>query len=251
VQSPPSQAPFEAAIGDTLQLQTGAIRDRNGNPVPDGTVVQFNQRDRIQGTVSIIAEVPTMDGIARLDYVLEARTGPGQFRITALAGEANISQEVDILIEDQAQVAIIVPTAAPTATPTPTQTPTVTITPNATPTAPPTATPPPPLPPEEPGIRIALSELEMLLTLLTGLVAVVAGALLFGSSDHSEIERAGRLLWAVIGALLFYIYFILGLPGAELLGSLGSWSGLLSTLFGGAAGWMLYQVVRNYRLSHS
>ncbi len=31
VQSPPSQAPLEAAIGDTLHLQTSMIRDHNGN----------------------------------------------------------------------------------------------------------------------------------------------------------------------------------------------------------------------------
>ncbi len=251
VQSSPSQAPLDAAIGDTLKLQTGVIRDRNGNQVPDGTIVQFVQRDRIQGTVNIIAEVPTVDGMSRLDYVLEARTGPGQFRITAVAGKAEISQEVDISIEDQAQVAIIVPTAAPTATATPTQTPTATIVPSATPTPPPTSTPMPILPPEEPGIRIALSELEMLLTLFTGLIIVVTGALLLGSSDEPIADRAGGLLWAVIGSLLFYIYFLLGLPGSQLIENLGNWSGLLTTLIGGTAGWLLYQAMRNYRVSLS
>jgi beta-N-acetylhexosaminidase len=251
VQSPPSQAPLEAAIGDTLQLQTGVIYDRNGNPVPDGTIVQFVQRDRIQGTVNIIAEIPTIDGTSRLDYVLEARTGPGKFRITAVAGDADISQEVDISIEDEAQVAIIVPTAAPTATATPTQTPTATVVPSATPTPPPTATPLPTLPPEEPGIRIALSELEMLLTLFTGLIAVLTGALLLGHSDDTVAERAAGLLWAVIGALLFYIYYMLELPGSELIENLGNWSGLLTTLIGGIAGWLLYQVLRNYRISHA
>jgi beta-N-acetylhexosaminidase len=251
VQAPPSQAPLDAAVGDTLQLQTGVIRDRNGNSVPDGTIVQFVQRDRIQGTVSIITEAPTKDGTARLDYVLEARTGPGQFRITAVAGEANISQEVDISIEDEAQVAIIVPTAVPTATATPTHTPTATAAPSATPTPPPTATPLPILPPEEPGIRIALSELEMLLTLFTGLIVVVTGTLFLGSSDDTVTERAGGLLWAVIGALLFYIYYMLELPGSGLIESLGNWSGLLTTLIGGAAGWLLYQAMRNYKISLS
>ena len=251
VQSPPSQAPLEAAIGDTLQLQTGVIHDRNGNPVPNGTIVQFVQRDRIQGTFNIIAEVPTIDGTSRLDYVLEARTGPGKFRITAVAGGADISQEVDISIEDEAQVAIIVPTDAPTATATPTQTPTATAVPSATPTPPPTATPLPIPPPEEPGIRIALSELEMLLTLFTGLIAVLTGALLLGPSDDTVAERAAGLLWAVIGALLFYIYYMLELPGSQLIENLGNWSGLLTTLIGGIAGWLFYQATRNYRISHS
>ena len=49
IQSPPSAEPLEAAIGDTLHLQTGIIRDRNGNPVPDGTLVQFNQIGQLRG----------------------------------------------------------------------------------------------------------------------------------------------------------------------------------------------------------
>ncbi len=250
-QSPPSQAPLEAAIGDTLQLQTGVIRDRNGNQVPDGTIVQFVQRDRIQGTVSIIAEVPTVGGTSRLDYVLEARTGPGKFRITAAAGEAGISQEVDISIEDEAQVAIIVPTQAPTSTSTPTQTPTSTLEPTLTATPRPTSTPVPPLTPEEPGIRIVLSELEMLLTLFTGLIAVVVGVLILSQYEASVAERISVLLWAIIGALLFYIYYLLGLPGSDLIQSLGNWSGLLTTLLGGAAGWLLHQATSSYRLSHT
>ncbi|MCZ7668880.1 MAG: hypothetical protein M5U34_17600 [Chloroflexi bacterium] len=86
-QSPASEAPLKTAVGDTLTLQTGVITDRNGNPVPDGTNVQFIRVDRIQGTVNIIDNVPTLNGMARLDYVLEARTGPGQFRITAVSNE--------------------------------------------------------------------------------------------------------------------------------------------------------------------
>jgi beta-N-acetylhexosaminidase len=252
VQSPPSQAPLDAAIGDTLHLQTGIIRDRNGNLVPNGTIVQFVQRDRIQGTVNIIAEVPTENGTSRLDYVLEARTGPGQFRITASAGEATISQEVDISIEDEAQVAIIVPTTVPTATATPTTTPTATTVPSATPTPSPTATPlPPPPPPSEPGIRIALSELEMLLTMFTGLVIIVSATLLFGSENLSTADRTGALLWSVIGALLVYLYYTLQLPGADLIGDLGNWAGLATTLLGGAVGWLVYQTTRGFRVSRT
>ena len=249
VQAPPSQAPLDAAIGDTLHLQTGKIRDKNGNSVPDGTIIQFIQSDRIQGTVNIISEVPTQQGIARLDYVLARQTGPGQFRITAKAGEANISQEVDISIEDEAQVAIIVPTTAPTFTATPTMTPLPTLTPTATPTSIPTSTPQPPLPPEEPGIRIALSELEMLLTMFTGLIVVITGTLLFGQDNQNLIDRSGSSLWAIIGALLFYIYFMLELPGAGILANLGNWSGLITTVLGGLIGWLLYKVTASYRLS--
>ncbi len=249
IQAPPSQAPLDAAIGDTLHLQTGIIVDKNGNPVPNGTIVQFIQSDRIQGTINIIAEVPTEDGMARLDYVLAAQTGPGQFRITAQSGEAEISQEVDISIEDEAQVAIIVPTSIPTATPTPTNTPEPTATPTATPTIAPTATPEPPPVPREPGIRIGLSELEMLLTMFTGLIVVIIGTLFVGQDDEGLQDRTSHTLWAVIGALLFYIYFMLGLPGSTLLESLGNWSALLTTLAGGLAGWFLFRAIYSPRLS--
>lgn len=251
IRSSPSQAPLEAAIGDTLQLQTGIIRDHNGHQVPDGTMVQFFQRDRIQGTVNIIAETSTAEGIARLDYVLEARTGPGKYRITAVAGEANISQEVDISIEDEAQVAIIVPTAAPTSTATPTLMPTATAEPSSTPTPPPTATALAALPPDEPGIRIGLSELEMLLTFFVGLFTVVVGALVFSQNNTTVSERFGALLWAVIGAVLFYLYYLLELPGAELISGLGNWSAMVTTVTGGIGGWLLHQTLRNYSLSHS
>ncbi|MBE2196994.1 MAG: hypothetical protein IAE79_00190, partial [Anaerolinea sp.] len=112
VQSPPGEAPLDASVGDTLHLQTGVIRDQNGNAVPDGTIVQFIQQDRIQGLVNIIANVSTSNGLAVFDYILEARTG--QFRITAVSGDATRSQAVDIIIEDDAQVRIITPTPAPT-----------------------------------------------------------------------------------------------------------------------------------------
>jgi len=143
---------------------SGVIRDHNGNQVPSGTLVQFIQQDRTQGPLNIIAEQPTTDGIARFGYALEASTGPGQFYITAASGDATISQAVDISIEDEAEVIIVVPTTAPTPTMTPSPTPTVTPSPT------PTATPVPPPEPQEPGIRIALSELEMLLSMLTGLM---------------------------------------------------------------------------------
>ena len=116
IEAPSRQEPLASAIGDTLRLQTGVIFDRNGRAVPDGTLVRFILRNRVQGTVTILGDRPTTGGIAQLDYVLDASMGPGQFRITAESGAATVSQEVDIVIEEDAQLAIIVPTAAPTTT---------------------------------------------------------------------------------------------------------------------------------------
>ncbi len=252
IQSPPSQEPLDAAIGDTLQLQTGVIRDRNGNQVPDGTIVHFVQQDRIQGTLNIIAEESTTGGVARLGYVLEASTGPGQFRITATSGEATISQAVDISIEEEAEVVIVVPTSAPTPTMTPSPTATNTFVPTATATIPPTNTPvPPPPAPEEPGIRIGLSEVEMVLSMLSGLMIFSVFALILGRGEESINQRAGGLLWGLVCGLLLYIYVILQLPGTEWILDLGNWAGLAATLIGAVTGWLLYQLLTSNILQQS
>jgi beta-N-acetylhexosaminidase len=241
-QAPPREQPLDVSIGDTLRLQTGVIRDRNGHPVPDGTIVQFIQRDRIQGLVNIIEEAATRQGIAQLDYVLETRTGPGQFRITAVSGEATQSQEVDIFIEGEALVAILTPEPTPTPTPTPTA-----VSPTSTPTPTPTASPTsPPLPveagpPPEPGINILLSDFWMLLSLFMGLTATFAIGLFFARTRSVPLaQQLSWLLWGIVGGLLVYNYYALGLPGTAVLLDLGSWAGLLTTLLGGLLGLSIF-----------
>jgi beta-N-acetylhexosaminidase len=242
-QSPSQAEPQAAAIGNTLQLQTGVIRDRNSHPVPDGTLVRFVLRDRVQGTVTIIGDRPTSDGVAQLDYVLDARMGPGQFRITAESGEATVSQEVDIVIEDEAQLAIIVPTALPTQTPEPTPSPTPTPQPTEPPTqVPPTATPA--TPPEDPSaaLREQLERVRAAAAMMGGLLATsVFGLVLNRSQRANASSGVGRLLWGLVGALLVYNYFALGLPGAETLARYGSTAALAVTVLGGLAGLLLYR----------
>ncbi len=241
-QSPSSEAPLETSVGDTLRLQTGIIRDRNGHPVPDGTMVQFIQRDRIQGTLNIIAEAPTSNGVAQLDYVLQASTGPGKFRITAVSGDAQTSEEVDILIEGEAQVAVITPTPAPTDTPTLTATPTETPIPTDTPIPPATATAVPPIePPDEPILSIALSEFTMLFAVFGGLVMVGILGYMLGLRYRMNLTwQVGWVLWGLAGALLIYIYYALSLPGTAVFASFGVWSGLITTVLGGVIGLFTY-----------
>lgn len=244
IQAPSSQESVALAIGDTLYLRTGVILDHNGNPVPDGTLVRFVLRDRVQGTVNIIGDRPTVNGTAQLDYVLDARMGPGQFRITAESGSATLSQEVDIAIQENAQLAIISPTPAPTDTPSPTATPTETPAPTLTPTPPPpTATPSPPEPEPEAGLLIGLTQLRSLLTVIGGLIAVTLLVLYFDGrvSTSSLTRRTGSVLWAVTGGLLVYNYFALGLPGAAVVQGLGVVGGSLLILAGGAVGFLLYR----------
>jgi len=244
IEAPSRQEPLASAIGDTLRLQTGVVVDHNGRPVPDGTLVRFILRNRVQGTVTVLGDRPTTNGVAQLDYVLDASMGPGQFRITAESGEARVSQEVDIVIEQDARLAIIVPTAAPTDMPPPEPTPTLTPEPTAT-TAPqpPPATPVTPVPDREPGWLIERSQLISLLGVLVGIGAIaVAGVYLnWRDATPALAQRVGRVLWGLTGGLLVYNYYALGLPGAGLFAALGSLAGLILILAGGAGGLLLYR----------
>jgi hypothetical protein len=186
--------------------------------------------------------------VAQLDYVLDASMGSGQFRITAESGAATLSQEVDISIEENAQLAIIIPTAAPTLTATPSPTPTVTPVPTSTSPPQPTTvvTPEASGPNSEGGWLIGMSELRSLLGVFTGLLAI--GFLGYYVNRRlrttSLVQQLGRLLWGIIGGLLLYNYYALGMPGASLFSGLGSLAGLLLILVGGVGGLFLYRPYR-------
>ena len=244
IEAPSRQEPLVSEIGDTLRLQTGTVVDRNGRPVPDGTLVRFILRNRVQGTVTILGDRPTTGGVAQLDYILEASMGSGQFRITAESGEATVSQEVDIVIEEDAQLAIIIPTSAPTELPEPSPTPTE--------TPPPTATQQPPLPTVTPassptdgdsGRALGLSEVRSLLGVMTGLLTIGVVAMIADRRLRTPTltQRIGRLLWVITGGLLVYNYYALGMPGSDFFTTFGSVAGLVLVTAGGFAGLLLYR----------
>ena len=235
-QTPPGSEPLELTPGDTLRLQTSVIRDRNGRQVPDGTLVQFTLQDRIQGYYSVIGQLPTHEGRATFDYVLEARTG--QFRITVSAGEAQASQEVDIAIGDNVSVVVNTPTPTPTATPTSTPTPMPTVTPTSTltPVASPTAVAEEYLNGSGDNTAV-LSGLERFFGLITGLFIISLVAVVITQENENDLTRRIQCgLWGVIGALVSYNYAILGLPGTAFMLSLGAWGGLITAVVGGLLG---------------
>ncbi len=251
VQSSAETDPLPVAVGDTLQLQTGVIIDRNGNPVPDNTIVRFIEWDRIAGARSIIGEAPTRNGVARWDYLLVARTEGGKFRIGVEAGNAVISQELDISVSNSAEgevkLEIINPTPAPTDTPTPTLMPSPTSSLTPEPTNLPPATPLAPTGVDrEPGLVIELSEFLMLMAVTTGLMLVIGMATVAGRRQRLNLEQQlGWLLWGAAGGLLFYLYYALGLPGTAVFTNLGIWMGLVTTLTGGLTGLFAYHL-RHY-----
>ena len=249
----PDDEPFAVSVGDTLRLQTEIILDNNGNPVPDGTLVRFRQRDRVAGLENIIDEVPTVDGMAQLDYVLEARTEGGQFRIVVEAGTATVSQEIDIIVGPiesggEAQISIIDPTPQPTPTNTPPPTVAATATTPATDAPEPTSTSAQTaVIPQEPGIRIELSEFWLLTAVLAALLVSGGTALTLSRQQDVSLEKQiGWPLWTMVGGLLAYIYFALGLPGTAALGELHMGSGFLTTLLGGMVGLLLYWIWQKF-----
>ena len=249
----PDDEPFAVSVGDTLRLQTEIILDNNGNPVPDGTLVRFRQRDRVAGLENIIDEVPTVDGMAQLDYVLEARTEGGQFRIVVEAETATVSQEIDIIVGPiesggEAQISIIDPTPQPTPTNTPPPTVAATATTPATDAPEPTSTSAQTaVIPQEPGIRIELSEFWLLTAVLAALLVSGGTALTLSRQQDASLEKQiGWPLWTMVGGLLAYIYFALGLPGTAALGELHMGSGFLTTLLGGMVGLFLYWIWQKF-----
>lgn len=98
--------------GDNLVLQTGVIKDQNGNPVPDGTVVRFMVDDQTSsGSVEQI-ESQTISGVAKTSYRIPDK---GTVQITVTADPAMISQILKMEITPGGgTITSIDPTISPT-----------------------------------------------------------------------------------------------------------------------------------------
>jgi beta-N-acetylhexosaminidase len=228
----PSPLP-EFAIGDTLPLRTGIILDYNGNPVPDGTPVDFifNQGGETRQTIF------TVQGVARLAYTI-SQSGLLSIRVESETAKQSNTLQVEIPNANG-----VVPTQTPTqtATPTPTETPT------------PTGTPPPGSdfltpPPLIPGIT------DWLMALL-----VTAG---IGFTFYSLASFAGQVRWGVRGGFLAFIcglaaysYIALQLPGSETMLERSVARGvILTTLLGATAGLLitwLWRVISSHSSQES
>ena len=110
-----SSLPSDAIVinaGDNLPIQTGIIKDHNGNPVPDGTIVRFIiDTQTASGTVEQM-EAQTIDGIARTVYRIP---NEGTVKLSVTADPATVSQILQIEITNTGgTLTSINPTFAPT-----------------------------------------------------------------------------------------------------------------------------------------
>jgi len=100
-------------LGDALPIQTGRILDRNGLPVPDGTVVYFMINHVGESEQATIIEAVTSEGVATMSYLLQTF---GRVEIRAQSDTAKNSEIflLDITSAAGGVISEITPTPSPT-----------------------------------------------------------------------------------------------------------------------------------------
>jgi beta-N-acetylhexosaminidase len=251
--------PIDLDVGDTLQVRTSVILDRNGHQVPDGTPVVFRLLYPTESVESPSHYVTTVDGVAETAIKLEKT---GELHITVTSDPARTSNTLKVIIQgdEPATIATVIPpptdtptptsTPSPTSTPTdtplptPTPTPTDTPTPTSTPTSTPTFTPEPTMtptatpteaPPEEkevvepPRRRVNIG--DFLLAVLGSVVVGGTSYLVQLNNGHSLSRRLRFFLLSLVGGLTGYSLYGLNLPGTGLFRQLSpDWGALLMCL---------------------
>ena len=210
-------------IGDTISIRTGIITDNNGNPVPDGTPVQFSMMLTGEGS-GILKQVDavTVQGVAQAPFGLDK---PGLLEIHATSDPAIISTilRLDVSQSGAVAVTVIVPQQTQSITETP------------VPTA---------IAPVEGYIsntgypRFPAWLVAMLFIVICSSVGYAAGLRI--------TERRSAFRWAlgiVLGGLAAYNYLALGLFGIVNWLTANGLSGLimfvfLGELLGFVAGWV-------------
>ena len=209
-------------VEELINLHTGIILDHNGNPVPDGTPVEFIIT--LQGSSTYLPTVTTLNGTASSSYLVAEGFNIIVSAQSSLARSSSI--EINILgdsingsnsdFQGSADEEVEQPTSAPTATDDPT---------NGSSENNSTLVPP---------WRIWLFSLVVII--FVSVIAYQVGA-------TSGLVRWG-IRWSLasfIAGMLIYNYFVLDLPGVAFLYPNGvSRLGLgLSVLSGSLLGWLL------------
>ncbi len=224
-------------VGSQIELETGVILDRKGNPVPDGTPVQFHLQYPTESLTLAPKSETTVGGRARTVVPLDR---PGELWITVQAGEARDSTRIVLKVGGDApgSIATVVPTATPqptaTATPTPVPSPTASPTPEPSPT-----------PSELSSSNSSQPRVGMPAFLYALIGTLLAGGLAFlvmrrGISESNTpyahlIEAVVAALWAGAAAWMAYLLYAVGwLPGSTEWQSKGyAWAAGAVTFVGG------------------
>ncbi|MCX7855666.1 MAG: hypothetical protein N2556_06790 [Anaerolineae bacterium] len=206
--------------GDTIRLRTGVILDRNGHPVPDGTLVEFILTYPQEGLERTV-QATTRGGVAEATVTLD-RTGQLQISVRAEPVPRAVRLEMDIRAGEPAVIIPITPTPSPEPPPTPSPAP------SPTPETEPT---PEPMAPERSPDQARGSDL------MQGLVIALVGA----AASYASLWKRGQSLsravkgslQAFTGGLVGYLLF-LALVGIGQLRPFGDIGAAILTAVGAA-----------------
>jgi beta-N-acetylhexosaminidase len=222
----PTEVPL-FKIGDTIGIRTGMIKDHNGEPVPDGTAVEFSMNLTGEGGgILQQAQATTSQGVARVSFGLDK---PGLLQIKATSEPARISDVLQLDVSSAgapAAVTVIVPP----------------LTPQVAPRVEPTAVP------VENEFVSPAGTMRFSAWLLTVLLLAV-GAVLAGLVGNRSAGAGWAARWALLalaGGLLPYNYIALGLPGSTSYAENNGIGGVLilaivGVLAGWGAGWLWWR----------
>ncbi len=196
---------LDLEVGQTVLLRTSVVVDRNGNPVPDGTLVSFFVGYPQEGVFWEPIRAPTENGIAEISIVKD-RDIPLQVRAFSDLAAQTVPFDIGPGIVDT-------PTPTPSPTPLPTDTPVPTPSPTLTPapTEAPTLTPAP-LPTTLPGdaetnMPSGPVDFVDLAYSLLGMLVVGGIGFTLGGDRFSLEERVRPALIAIALGLVGYIGF--------------------------------------------
>ncbi len=181
--------------GDTIRLRTGVILDRNGHPVPDGTLVEFILTYPQEGLERTV-QATTRGGVAEATVTLD-RTGQLQISVRAEPVPRAVRLEMDIRPGEPAVIIPITPTPSPEPPPTPSPSP------SPTPKIEPT---PEPVAPERPLDRARGSDLMQGLGIALVGAAVSYASLWKRGQSLSRAMKGG--LQVLTGGLVGYLLFL-------------------------------------------
>jgi beta-N-acetylhexosaminidase len=211
----PTPEPPEIQVGTALRMRTSPILDHNGNPVPDGTPVQFFFSYPQEGLEQSITAA-SRGGVAEASLRLE-RTGQLDIAVQSDPFPRTIALKITIGEEGPAIIVPITPTPRPTPLPTPTSTP--------EPTLPPLDTPSPAVTPAEQSAETELEAagvedgrgagLADLLLALTAATAVAGAGFYVTRMTNEATSRALRTgLSCLVAGLVLYSAYLLYAPAA-------------------------------------
>jgi beta-N-acetylhexosaminidase len=202
---------LDLKVGEGIVFRTDVIVDRNENPVPDGTLVDFFRFYPLEGLSLEPMTASTTGGVAEITIIKERDT-PLQVRASSNLAAQSVPFDIGPgIIDTPTPTATATPTPTDTPAPTPTSTPTMT----PTPELPPTSELPVPAPTDTSlglgNSKLAASRpvdiLDLVYSLL-GMLLIGGIAFVLGGDRFSLEERIRPTLVAIAAGLVGYIIYI-------------------------------------------